>query len=98
MVVHGQPEEDGEQDEREPRLYRLDLLEPEQVSAYALLEHEHHQPVGGADREQVHDDRLDGNDDGAEDHQEQDEAHAEDEREDDGQVGAELCVEVQELR
>ena len=57
LVVHREPEEDGEEEERHPGLDRVRLLEAEQLGADALLEDEHEQAVGGADREQVERDR-----------------------------------------
>src|SRR5205807_7587379 len=82
VVVHGHPEEDAEEEERHPGDNRVDVPEAEQARAEALLEHEYEQSVGGADREQVEQDRLRGDDERAEGDQEQSEAEREDERED----------------
>ena len=57
LVVHGEPEEDREEEERDPRLDHVHLLEAEQVGAHTVLEDEHEEPVGGADREEVEQDR-----------------------------------------
>ena len=69
VVVHREAEEDGEQEDRQPGLDALDLLEAEQAGADALLRHQHEQPVRGAHGEQVHDDGLDRHDDRPEDDQ-----------------------------
>ena len=53
LVVHREPEQDREEEERHPGLDDVDLLEAEEPGADAVLEDEHEQPVGGADREQV---------------------------------------------
>ena len=53
MVVHGQPEQDREQEQRHPGVDHLGPLEPEEVYADPLLEDQYQQSVGGADREQV---------------------------------------------
>ena len=82
MVVHGQPKEDGEQEQRDPRVNDLGVLEPQQVRAHTILEHQHQQPVGCAHGQQVHDDGLDRDDDGPEDQHQDDEAGAEHERKD----------------
>jgi hypothetical protein len=57
LVIHGQPEEDGEEEERHPRLDHVDLLEAEEAGADALLKDEDEQSVRRADREQVERDR-----------------------------------------
>ena len=82
LVVHREPEEHGEEEQRHPRLDRVRLLEPEQVGAEALLEDEHEQAVRGADREQVEHDGRSGDDDRAEDDGQQDEGEEQHERDD----------------
>ena len=57
LVVHREAEQHREEEERHPGLDRVRLLEAEQIGADALLEDEHEQAVGGADREQVERDR-----------------------------------------
>ena len=77
VVVHREAEEDGEQEQRQPGLDRRRPAGSRSRSApVALLEDEHEQAVGGADREQVERDRLRRNDDRAERDREQDEAAA----------------------
>ena len=51
LVVHREAEEDGEEEERHPRLDVSHLLEAEELVADAFLEDEHQQSVSGADRE-----------------------------------------------
>ena len=82
MVVHREPEEDGEEEERQPRLDRVHLREAEELVADAFLEDEHDQPVRGADREQVEHDRLRRHDERAERDRQQHEAEPEHEGED----------------
>jgi hypothetical protein len=53
LVVHGQPEQHREQEQRQPRLDGVDLLEAEQARADTALEHQHQQPVGGSDRQEI---------------------------------------------
>ena len=48
MVVHGEAEEDGKEEERHPYLYDLGVLEAKEICA-ALLEDQDHESVGGAD-------------------------------------------------
>jgi hypothetical protein len=79
-VVHREPEEDGEQEERHPGLDRFHLVEAEQAGADAVLEDEHEQPVGGTDREQVERDRGSGDDQRAEDDGQEEERQREHER------------------
>ena len=66
--------------------------------APAVLEDEHERAVGGRDRQQVEDDRLDCDDDRAERLQQQGEREQEDEREDDRGGRLHLVVEVLRLR
>ena len=49
LVVHREPEQHREEEQRHPRLDDVDLLEAEQLGADALLEDEHEQAVGRAD-------------------------------------------------
>ena len=81
VVVHREAEQDHEQEERDPGRDATDRLEVEQLLAVAVLEDEHEDAVGGADRQQVEDDRLDRDDDRAERDQQQDEREPEHERE-----------------
>ena len=100
MVVHREPEQDREQEQREPRLDRVALVEVEpdrveEADPHALLEHERHGAVGGAHRQQVHDDRLDRHDDRPEHDHQQQERQPQHEREHDPLVGV---GHVQEVR
>ena len=77
MVVHREAEQHAEQEQRDPGLDGVDLHEPEQTGAVALLHHEHQQAVGGADRQQVHRDRDHRHHDAAEGDQQHDERQGE---------------------
>ena len=74
-----------------PRRRRMDAV-PEQVGRRVAADDRAagvagvHEPVGGADAEQVHDDGLQRDDDRAEDHEQKDEAQGQDKADDDGQV------------
>ena len=59
VVVHREPEQYAEEEQREPELDGRRLLEPEEVSSDTLLEHQHEQSVSGTHGEEVHHDRLD---------------------------------------
>ena len=72
LVVHRQPEDDGEQQHRRPRLDGPSLPTPMRLRAPAPLEHRDDDAVGGADRQQVHHDRLQRHEQAAEhDHEQQ---------------------------
>ncbi len=58
MVIHREPEEDGEQEEGHPRRDEIRLAEPEDLVPDPVLKDEDHEAVGRADGEQVEDDRL----------------------------------------
>ena len=90
VVVHREPEQDHEQEQRQPVGHPAVRGEPEQRLAVAVLEDEHQHAVGGADREQVEDDRLDRDHDRAERDQHQQEREPEDEGEDQRQPAREL--------
>ena len=74
MVVHRQPEQDHEQEQRQPRDDRAVRLEAEDALGPVVLEHEHQHAVGCGDREQVQHDRLQRHDERAEREQQQSEA------------------------
>ena len=76
MVVHGKAEEEREEEQGQPRLDGARLLKAEQLVADAVLEDENDNPVGGADGEQVHQQRLYGHDDRTEHQQQEHEAQA----------------------
>ena len=81
LVVHRQPEEEREQEDRDPRVDLGRLAQPEARSP-AVLEREHEHAVRRADREQVHQDGLRRQHDGAERAQQdqvRDHEHREDE-------------------
>ena len=80
LVVHREPEEHGEEEQRHPRLDRVRLLEAEQIGADTFLEDEHQQAVRGADREQVERHGRAGHHDRPEDDGEQHERQREHER------------------
>ena len=72
LVVHREPEEDGEHDEREERVDRHRAVQPDQLGAPAPLEHRDEHAVGGGDRQQVHERGLERDEDRPEhDHQQQ---------------------------
>ena len=72
LVVHRQPEDDGEQHHRHERLDRAALADADEVLHPAPLEDRDDDAVGGADRQQVHDDGLERHEQRAEHgHQEQ---------------------------
>ena len=83
VVVHREPEEHGEQEERQPGHDRAVRAEAEQALQMAVLEDPDEHAVSGADREQVEDDRLDRDDDRPEGEQQQQEGEPEHEGEDD---------------
>ena len=58
VVVHREPEQDHEQEDREERHDASCRVEAEELLPPAVLEDEHEDPVRGRDREQVEDDRL----------------------------------------
>src|SRR6266702_117545 len=61
LVVHRQPEQEGEGQQGHVHGDRPGGGDgPQGVAAVALLPHQHHDPVGHAERGQVEDDRLDG--------------------------------------
>ena len=97
MVVHREPEQDGEEEERQPRLDRLDLREAEELVADALLEDEHDQTVGRSHREQVEHDRLRRHDERAERDRQQHEAEAEHVEEDDRKPAIQHLAVVDDL-
>ena len=72
LVVHREPEEDGEHDHRDERVRRAPWRRADEALAPAPLEHGDDHAVGGADRQQVHDRRLERHQHRAEhDHQQQ---------------------------
>ena len=74
LVVHRQAEHDGEQEHRHPRLDRPGLVDADQLHAPAPLEDGDEDAVGGADRQQVHDHRLERHEHAAEHGHQQQEA------------------------
>ena len=69
----------------------------QQVCADTLLEHQHKQSVGSADREQIHDDGLDRYDYRPEGEHQYDEAEAKNERKDDRGINVDDVEEVGRL-
>ena len=82
LVVHRQPEQHREEEERHPGVDHVRVLEAEQAGAVAVEEDERQQAVRGAHREQVEQDRDERDDDRAERDREQDEAQPEHEEQD----------------
>ena len=76
MVVHREPEQDHEQEDREERRDAAGRVEPEELLPPAVLEDEHEDPVGGRDGEEVEDDRLRRDHERAEGEQEEQEREA----------------------
>jgi hypothetical protein len=76
VVVHREPEQNREEEQREPGLDRINLLETEEVGdrfadlGPTLLEDQRDRSVGSADRQQVHEDGLHRQHDRAEDDRE----------------------------
>ena len=85
LVVHREPEQHAEQEDRDPGVDALDLREAQQIGADALLEDEHEDPVGGADGQQVDGDRGQRDGDRPEREQQQHEAQREHEGDHDRQ-------------
>src|SRR3954468_6004996 len=98
VVVHREPEEDHEQEQRQPFGPPADRGEPEQRLSVAVLEDEHEQAVGGPDREQVEDDRLDRDHDRVEGDQHEQERESEHEGEDQRQPAPQLTGEILRAR
>ena len=94
LVVHREAEEHREQEHGHPRLDSVYLPEAEEVGGDALLEDEHQDSVGGADREQIDRDRGQRDDNRAEGEREQDEGEDEDEGDHDRQPVADQREEV----
>ena len=94
VVVHREPEQDHEQEQRQPVRDPAVRGEAEQALAVAVLEHEHEHAVGRPDRQQVQQDRLDRDHDRAERDQHQQEREPEHEREDQRQPAVEVGPEV----
>ena len=78
LVVHREPEQDREHEHRDEADDRQRLVDADAGRAPPLLEHEHDDAVGGADREQVHHRGLDRHEDRAEHDHQQDERQADD--------------------
>ena len=98
VVVHRQPEQDHEQEQRQPRRDRVAGGEVEQALRPLVLEDQHEHSVRRADREQVQQDRLDRDHDRAERDQQQQERGDQDEPEHVRQVRLHVVVEVDRLR
>src|SRR5580704_13355231 len=77
LVVHGQGEQDREEEQGHPGVDGGHLLEPEDARADPVQEYEGQEPVSGADREQVEHDRQAGHDHGPEREGQQQEAQPE---------------------
>ncbi len=86
LVVHREPEEDREHHHRHVGDDRDRPVEADRGGAVALLEDRGEDAVGGADRQQVHERRLERGDHGAERDQQQQHAQADDDRDDQRQA------------
>ena len=76
LVVHRQPEQDGQHQDRVGRVEVALRLEAEQAGEVALLEDPGHDPEGRGDRDGVHHDRLERQHHGAEGQEQQHQHHA----------------------
>src|SRR4029450_13476652 len=94
LVVHGQAEEHREEDDRHRRGDQVRPFQVEQVLEPAPLEHRHHDPVGRADRQQVHHGGIQRHRDGAEHHHQQQERRGQGRGDEDGQGVGQLPGEV----
>ena len=98
VVVHREAEQDHEQEQRHHGVDPVGGADAEQTLAEAVLEDEHEHAVGGGDREQVEQDRLDRDHDRAERDQHQQEREEEDERDDGRQVRLQLVAGCPSIR
>ena len=94
VVVHREPEQDHEHEQRQPGRDAADGLEVQQALEVAVLEDPRDHAVGGADGQQVEHDRLQRDDDAAERDEQQQEREAEHEREHERQARVHAVVEV----
>ena len=92
MIVHREPEQDHEQQERDHGRDAGRVGEAEQALAEAVLKDQHEHAVGRGDRQAVEDDRLQGDDDRAERDQHQPEREHEHESDDERQRRADLVA------
>ena len=97
MVVHREPEQDHEQEDREEGNDAAGRLEPEQLLPPAVLEDEHEDSVCGSDGEQVEDDRLGRDHERAEGEEQDQEGEAEHEGEHEPHDRLHVVVEVLRL-
>jgi hypothetical protein len=97
VVVHRQPEQDHEEEERQPRDDQAVRLETENRLRPVMLEDEHEQSVRRADGEQVERDRLQGHDDRSERDQQQNEGERKHERDHVGNAALHVVREVDVL-
>ena len=98
LVVHGQPEEDTEQDHRQRRLHESQRLEAERRREVAVLEDPDQGAEAGQDREPVHDERLGRQHHRAQQHEEHEIGRDEDEQGRPREVGADPVHHVLDLR
>ena len=94
MVVHREPEEDHEEQERQEGVDPAGELETEELLAPAVLEDEDEDAVGRADREQVEQDCFRCDHDGAEGDEHQPEREQQHEAEDERRDRLHLIVEI----
>ena len=94
LVVHGQPEQDRELEQRHERVDEPDVGEAQDALEVALLEHEHHQPVGGDHRREVHEQRLDRQQQAPEEQQQDEEREQQHQADHPRELVLQLVVEV----
>ena len=98
VVVHREPEQDGEDEDRHPRLEDARRLDAQHRPEPAVLEDEDHRAVGGARRQQVQDQRLQRDDQRVEGEHQQQEAERQHEAEDERHLRGEAVGAVQHER
>ena len=98
VVVHRQPEEDREHEQRDERDDRDLAVDAEQARPRAALEDEHDDAVGGGDREQVEGGGDERHPERAEHRHQQQDAEPDDQRDEERQPAGDLVGEVLEGR
>ena len=93
LVVHREPEHDGEQHQRQHRLDRP-AVDADEVGAPAPLEDRDEHAVGRADRQDVHDDGLERHEERSEDHHQEQERQRQHGAEEDERAAGEEVGEV----
>jgi hypothetical protein len=78
LVVHGQPEQDREDPDRQEDRHGRPLGDADEVAQWAAADRQCEHPERGGTREQVHRHRLEGDHDGAEDQRQEEERQDQD--------------------